>query len=418
MESDPSTHSTPEARALLTIPSGPLRVPLASGAEEDHIRLSLIVPTFNEAKNVAELVRRLTALLDEALGDGYELIIVDDNSPDGTWKLASDLTRQYPKLRVMRRESERGLSSAVIRGWQAARGEVLGVIDGDLQHPPETLTKLWAEIERGADLATASRHVEGGGVSNWSMARRILSRGAQLLGLMILPGVLGRLTDPMSGYFMIRRAAIGDVTLAPVGYKILIEVVGRGRVRWIGEVGYVFRERKEGESKVTWHQYVEYLAHLVRLRLATLPVSRFVRFAAVGFSGVFVDMGMLFLLSDPSMLGWGLTRSKIIAAELAIINNFLWNDAWTFRDLAEGQRGVGQKLRRLVKFNIICVMGLAINVVLLNAQVNFLHMNRYVANAVAIAVVTAWNFWLNLKLSWRTAAPVEGAEAKGDEGGA
>jgi dolichol-phosphate mannosyltransferase len=345
------------------------------------------------------------------LGDDYELIVVDDDSPDRTWELAAELTATYPKLRVLRREGERGLSSAVIRGWQVARGEVLAVIDADLQHPPEVTVELWRSMEKGADLAVGSRHVEGGGVSDWSLLRRVLSRGAQTLGLILLPGVLGRVSDPMSGYFMVRRAAIAGVTLHPLGYKILVEVIGRGRVRWIAEVGYVFRERVEGESKVTWRVYIDYLRHLLRLRLSAASTIRFMRFALVGASGVLVDMAMLFLLSDPRSLGLGLTRSKIAAAELAIINNFLWNDAWTFRDLVGGQRVAGHKLRRLLKFNAICGFGLALNVVLLNIQFNVFHINRYVANLVAIGVVTVWNYWLNLRLNWRDTGPAPPAPA-------
>jgi dolichol-phosphate mannosyltransferase len=106
---------------------------------------------------------------------------------------------------------------------------VLGVIDADLQHPPELLLKLWGEIKRGGDLAVASRHVEGGGVSDWSVIRRFLSRGAQTLGLIILPEVIGRVSDPMSGYFMVRRRCIAGRTLSPLGYKILIEVLARGK---------------------------------------------------------------------------------------------------------------------------------------------------------------------------------------------
>ena len=387
--------------ALLAVPEGPLVIADAAETDAAGIRFSLIIPTYNESKNVREMVRCLTELLEGPLEGAYELIVVDDNSPDRTWEIAAGLMADYPKLRVMRRQGEKGLSTAVIRGWQAARGDVLAVIDADLQHPPEITVKLWNEMVRGADLAVASRHVEGGGVSDWSMIRRILSRGAQLLGLLVLPSVVGRVTDPMSGYFMVRRSAIAGRLMNPLGYKILIEVIGRGKIAWIGEVGYVFRERTEGESKVTWRVYVEYLGHLLRLRFATLPLTRFLRFALVGFSGVIVDMGMLYFLSDPASLGWGLTRSKIIAGELAIINNFLWNDAWTFRDLAGDQKGLGPKLQRFAKFNIICVLGLGLNVVLLNVMFNYLGMNRYVANAVAIVMVTAWNFWLNLKLSWR-----------------
>ena len=383
---------------------GPLCVEPRS-EQASPVRLSLVVPTYNEAKNLAELVGRLTALLDGTIGLAYELIVVDDDSPDKTWELARDLTATHPRLRVIRRVGERGLSSAVIRGWQAARGQVLAVIDADLQHPPEVTLALWRDMEGGADLAVASRHTEGGGVSDWGVVRRALSRGAQLLGLLLLPSVVGRVSDPMSGYFMVRRSAIESVPMRPLGYKILIEVLGRGRIRWIAESPYVFRERVEGDSKVTWQLYVEYLRHLVRLRISRLPLERFVRFGLVGLSGVAVDMTVLYLLSDPHTLGWGLTRSKLLAAETAIVNNFIWNDAWTFGDLSKNQASAAARLRRFAKFQAICFGGLVLNTIFLNVQFNWLGINRYLANAIAILVVTAWNFWLNLKLSWRVTAP-------------
>src|ERR1700682_1325799 len=297
----------------------------------------------------------------------------------------------------MRRRGEKGLSTAVIRGWQAARGDVLAVIDADLQHPPELVAKLWAEIVKGADLAAGSRHVGGGGVSDWSVLRRALSRGAQLLGLCVLPGVVGRVSDPMSGYFMVRRSAIAGAPLSPLGYKILIEVLGRGQVGPIAEVGYVFRDRTAGESKVTSKLYVEYLRHLLRLRLALLPV-RFPKYAAVGLSGVGVDMLVLWLLKG--RLGWPLTFSKLVAAEMAIASNFLWNDLWTFGDLAERQGHGWARLRRFGKFNAICAAGLALSVGLLDLQVGVFKMNPYVANAVAIGITTGWNFWMNKIFSW------------------
>jgi len=266
-----ATDPTAAPVALVPTPEGPLVVAASTGAPEvaPSIRLSLIIPTYNERQNLEELVAQLVALLDPPLGDAYELIIVDDDSPDRTWELGLALARRHPRLRVMRRERERCLSTAVIRGWQVARGEVLGVIDADLQHPPEITVALWNAITHGADLAVASRHVTGGGVSDWSLARRFLSRGAQALGLLILPRVVARVTDPMSGYFMIRRRSIEGREMDPLGYKILIEVLGRGSIGPIAEVGYVFRERTEGESKVTRRLYGDYLRHLVRLRRAT-----------------------------------------------------------------------------------------------------------------------------------------------------
>lgn len=394
---------------LLPVPTGGLEIgnspSVTNETTETPLKFSLIIPSYNEGDNIAEIVKILSGLLDSEIPGEYELIVVDDDSPDGTWKIAQELTAQYPQLRVMRRQQEKGLSTAVIRGWQVARGEVLGVIDADLQHPPEVLLKLWQEIAKGADLAVGSRHVEGGGVSEWSVIRRFLSRGAQMLGLIILPEVIGRLSDPMSGYFMVCRKAIVGKSLSPVGYKILIEVTGRGKIRWIGEVGYVFRERQAGESKVTWKQYIDYIHHLLRLRFSLWPIKRFLRFGVVGLSGVFVDMAVLYLLSDPTTLGWGLTRSKIIAGEIAIMNNFLWNDAWTFADFSSQQKGWGKRLKRFLKFNAVCLAGLVLNVLTLNFLYNLIFVNlpygRYIANFIAIAAVTFWNFWLNVKLSWR-----------------
>jgi dolichol-phosphate mannosyltransferase len=373
----------------------------------------LVVPTRNEAGTVAEFLAAATAVLDTLLPGAYELILVDDDSPDGTWEKALALRGRYPALRVLRRLAETGLASAVVRGFQLARAPVLGVMDADLQHPPEACALLWAEVARGAELAVASRHVPGGGVSQWSLRRRILSRGAQLTGLLVLPGLVGRVSDPMSGYFFVRRSAIEGALLKPAGYKILIELLGRGRIRWIAEAGYVFRERAVGASKATRGVYLDYLRQLARLRRDTLLASRFVRFSIVGLSGVVIDMGLLYLLSDPRALGWGLTRSKLLAAEAAVVNNFFWNDAWTFRDLVPGQRSLSAALRRLVKFNTICLAGLALNVTLLNLQFNLLGMNRYLANAVAIAVVTAWNYLVNRALAWRVAESSPGPGAPG-----
>lgn len=384
----------PKPSSLLPTPTGLLKV-----SNRQSLKFSLIVPCYNEAKNIQDLIYNLVQLLDQNIPNEYELIVVDDNSPDKTWKLALELTLKYSQLKVMRRDSEKGLSTAVIRGWQVARGEILGVIDGDLQHPPEILLNLLKEIARGADLAVASRNVEDGGVSNWSFVRRFLSRGAQMLGLVILPEVIGRLSDPMSGYFMVRRDVIADISLSPVGYKVLIEIVARGRIRWISEVGYIFLERQSGASKVTWKQYFEYIQHLLRLRYYLLPIKRFIRFSISGFSGVFINMGILYLLRE--FVGLGLTRSAIAAAEIAIVNNFFWNDLWTFQDIASRQKGWRKRFKRFLKFNLICLSGLILNVLLLNFLYNLLDINEYLANLIAIAIVTFWNFWFNLKLSWR-----------------
>lgn len=407
---------------LVSVPQGNLKIPALDVAspdkhqlsqspiKEDTIVLSLVIPTYNEGKNLGPLLQKLTAALDVSWWGRYELILVDDDSADLTWQSALDLIHRYPQLRVMRRQQEKGLSTAVIRGWQVAQGQVLGVIDADLQHPPEKLPDLLQAMAEGADLAVGSRHVAGGGVSEWSFLRRFLSRGAQMLGLFILPNVIGRVSDPMSGYFLVRRDAVVDVHLNPKGYKILIEVIGRGDISTIAEVGYVFQERSEGESKVSWQHYLDYIHHLLRLRSngclgkfsRRLPIQRFLRFGIVGFSGVFVDMAVLYLLHTG--LGIPLTRSKIFAGEVAIINNFLLNDAWTFADVAQDQRGWKKRFKRFLKFNLICLSGLILNVLILNIIYNFVFHQRwaYLANLMAIAAVTCWNFGMSLKLGWRS----------------
>lgn len=387
---------------LIPQPTGCLRLSSLPASREFNLKplkFSLVIPCYNEGKNIQQLIPILVQFLDEILPNQYELIVVDDNSPDKTWKLALELTTQYTQLKVVRRDVEKGLATAIIRGWQVARGEILGVIDADLQHPPQTLIKLWQEMEKGADLVVASRNIESGGVSDWNIVRRFLSRGAQILGLLILPEVISRLSDPMSGYFMVRREALIDQSLQPSGYKILIEVMARGKIRWISEVGYIFQERKTGTSKVGFQQYLAYIQHLIRLRLDLWQIRRFIRFGISGFSGVFVNMFILYLLREYA--GLGLTRSAILAAEVAIINNFVWNDRWTFRDISQHQKGRVKTFRRFLKFNVICLSGLVLNILILNLLYNFLHMNEYLANLMAIATVTFWNFWFNLKLSWR-----------------
>lgn len=394
--------AAPPSDATLVVPEA------ASGGSVPQF--SLVIPTFNEARNIGALVDQLAELLDPVMAGRYELVVVDDDSPDRTWELAEAAARRVPALRVVRRIGERGLSTAVIRGWQASRGEWLGVIDGDLQHPPDVLLRLLEAMRSGADLAVASRHVEGGGVSTWSLARRMLSRGAQMLGLLILPRVVGRVSDPMSGFFVVRRASIAGRALRPLGYKILIEVIGRGTIRRIDEVGYVFRERVEGESKVTSRQYREYLQHLIRLRLEVGLAGRFIKFGLVGLSGVLVDSLALFLLHDPRVGGLALLPAKIVAAELAILNNFAWNDRWTFADRSERSRAGWPG--RLLRFQVVCLAGLGLNVLVLAALTRGLHLHYLLANLIAIAAVTLWNFALNMRFSWADSRKVRASTAR------
>jgi dolichol-phosphate mannosyltransferase len=263
---------------LISTPQAPLEIPAVPadgpGGSLPAPKLSLVIPTYNESRNITDIVLAVSAVLERSIPGRYELIVVDDDSPDGTWKIAQGLIARHPFLRVVRRPRERGLATAVVRGWQAARGDILGVIDADLQHPPETLTELVAAIEQGADLAVASRNVPGGGISHWSVARRLISRGAQLLGLVIVPEVVSRVSDPMSGFFMVKRSAISQRVLNPAGYKILVEVLARGDIDRISEIAYVFQERKKGGSQANGRIFIQYVIHLIRLRMSSMQRRR------------------------------------------------------------------------------------------------------------------------------------------------
>jgi len=183
-----------------------------SADKSPSAHLSLIVPTYNERESLPILAERVHQALD---GCQYELIVVDDDSPDGTAELAENLSHKYP-IRVICRKGERGLATAVVGGFSHASGQVLGVIDADLQHPPEMLPKLLREIDNGADVAVGSRYIPGGGMEGWSFTRRFMSKIATMTARTFVPSIR-KVKDPMSGFFLFKREVIDGVDLKPVG---------------------------------------------------------------------------------------------------------------------------------------------------------------------------------------------------------
>ena len=215
--------------------------------------LSVVVPTYNEAGSVPNLAERLHAALGAR---DWELVIVDDGSPDGTADIAAALAPRIP-TNVVRRAGKGGLASAVIAGFAAARGDILVVMDADLSHPPELVPALLSAIKDGADLAVGSRYVAGGGVEDWPMKRQIVSRVACLMGSVLVP-----VRDATSGFFALRRSVIDGVTLNPIGFKIGFEVIARGRYRSVVEVPYTFRDRELGASKFGRREIGQYVVQL------------------------------------------------------------------------------------------------------------------------------------------------------------
>ena len=223
--------------------------------------LSLVVPTYQEAQNIVPLLQAVGSAL---AGLPFEVIVADDNSPDMTWKIAEDYARSHPEVRVLRRGGARGLSAAVMEGFSVARGSVLGVMDADLSHDPLILVPLWRMVEEGKEVAVGSRRIPGGGAERWPWHRRLTSDIATRLAKFFL-GV--PLSDPMSGYFMIRRSLYEKVRdrVRPQGYKILLELVAHSRTRSVGEVPFVFKDRERGTSKLGAGVIKDYLFMLMRL---------------------------------------------------------------------------------------------------------------------------------------------------------
>ena len=377
--------------------------------------ISIIVPAYNERGNMELLVERAGQAL-AASGEPYELIIVDDNSPDGTAEAVRELQASRPWLRLVVRTQDRGLSSAVIAGWDVSCGDVLGCMDADLQHPPEVLTKLVHTLRTSAaDVVVASRHVSGGGVSDWSLARRIVSWTATLLATLAVPGTLGEVRDPMSGFFLLRRGVIRRASLKPRGYKILLEVLAKGDYRAVREVPFVFQERVEGGSKIGSSVIWDYIVHLFRISLETGEAARAARFIAVGFSGGIVNLFFYRLLV--AVPAWTVWQAATGAAAFAILNNFAWNERFTFPEARKATPGVGPVVYRLLIFTLISLGGLILNVAVVELLVAKLRLHWVPGIIAGIAVAGAWNFFANANFTWKvkrkneTAATAETLEA-------
>jgi len=231
------------------------------GVSENHF--SLVVPTLNEAGNIDKLLTALTDALRETPYE-YEIVVVDDGSTDGTVERVRDWTKRDARVRLFSRTGERGLAGAVLYGWGQSRANLLGVIDADLQHPPELLPELLKRTEH-ADIAIASRYARNQGTKGWNPLRAAVSRLSTLAAAPLISKKNLQVTDPMSGFFVIRRRCIEGLTFQTTGFKLLLEILVRGRIRTVGEVPYQFGLRRAGRSKASASVAFHYLHLLGRL---------------------------------------------------------------------------------------------------------------------------------------------------------
>ena len=359
--------------------------------------LSIVIPTYNERQNIELLCGRIDVAL---AGVDYEIIVVDDDSPDLTWKLVESLGINDPRIQVIRRVDRKGLSSAVVTGLLAAKGQCLAVMDADLQHDESILPDMLQRVSGdGYDVCVGSRDAEGGGYGTWSASRKIVSSGARWLANLMV----GKLVkDPMSGYFAMSsnyfKATVDRVN--PQGFKILLEFIARGDSPRLCEVGYVFRNRIHGETKLNASVALEYLLALVDLRFGWLIPNQFVKFGLVGITGSLVNLVGFAILQRA---GADLGLSVLAGVELAIVWTYFANNFFTFTPMTF--RGKDFILGFLL-YQLVCCYGLVIQIsvvqtLLTNFPVlkgNLLTLYGAYLGGVAFAAVG--NFFLHSYYTW------------------
>lgn len=346
--------------------------------------LSIVVPTYNESKNIEELITSVFSTLNKA-GIAGELIIVDDGSPDGTDQLVVKMAQRYP-VRLIQRDAKKGLASAVMEGFSAAKYEIVCAMDADLSHPVEVLPALYEKVANNFDISVGSRLVPGGSSEDWTLHRKFISAFARSLAV-----PLTTVKDLTSGYFMLKRSVIEGVRLNPIGFKILLEILVKGRYQKAAEVPIVFKDRKGGKSKMGLKQQWEYLQQLVDLYHVKYPVpSEFVRFGLVGGTGVVINILVLALFKELFHVHYLI--AAVPAFIVAASSNFYLNKVITF----PGKNGLKIQ-HQYINFFLASLAGVLLNVGILYLLVEFGHWWLYYAQLTAILLVGVINF-INAKV--------------------
>ncbi len=354
--------------------------------------VTIIIPTYKERENITPLVERIASALSER---NYDIVFVDDNSRDGTEELVVSLAKKYP-VEIIVRQNERGLASAVVHGIDNTGGNIVVVMDADLQHPPEIIPALLDNISNNIDIVIASRYVEGGGCGDWGLIRKIISAGAILLAHLLLP-TTRVVKDPVSGFFSFKRQVVSNARLRPSGYKILLEVLLEGEFQDVAEVPFKFSSRYDGESKLNARQQIEYLKHLYSLMWRKGEMLNFAKFCLVGGSGVLVNMGLYWILTRFG--GLYTTLAATISIETSILSNFILNNFFTFR--LRNVPGTKPFFQRLLKFNLFSLAGMGINLGLLWLFHNYMGIHDLLSMFLAILIVTLWNYLVNTWWTWK-----------------
>jgi len=355
------------------------------------VELTVVVPAFNERDNIELLVERLDAALD---GVAWEILYVDDDSPDGTSAKVRELSQVDPRVRCLQRIGRRGLSTAVVEGILASSAPYVAVMDADLQHDEAILPRMLETLKKqNLDVVVGSRYTAGGGIGEWNRSRAAMSSFATRLARLV---VTAELTDPMSGFFVMTRPAFERAVrrLSGQGFKILLDLFASTPTAYrFAEVPYTFRDRLRGESKLDGLVVWEYLMLLVDKTIGRWVPARFVLFAAVGSFGLLVHLVTLRAM----LAAVGFATAQATATIVAMIMNFTVNNALTYRDRRlRGMRFVGG----LITFCAICAIGAIANVRFATAVFQQ-HYQWWLSGLAGAAASVVWNYAVTSIFTWR-----------------
>ena len=357
------------------------------------LELAIVVPTFKERDNV----RPLLACLDRVLqGVHFEVIFVDDDSPDGTASLIRQVGLERPDVRVLQRIGRRGLASACIEGMMATAAPYIAVMDADLQHDESILPEMLKIIrESGADLVLASRNVDGGSMGDFAKSRVAVSDLGRSIARLISKT---EVSDPMSGFFLLDRRFLEEVApnLSAIGFKILLDLIASAdRPVKVREVPYRFRQRQHGESKLDTLVLVEYLQLVADKLIGNLVPPRFVLFSAVGAVGALLYLAVLYVLFQ--LLQYDFRASLVAATVAAMTANFLLNNVITYRD----RRLKGTALiTGLLTFYLACSVGAFVSI-RVSEMTRQAGIHWFLAGAAGIAIASVWNYTMTQFFTWR-----------------
>ncbi|MFH1503724.1 MAG: glycosyltransferase family 2 protein [Candidatus Diapherotrites archaeon] len=343
--------------------------------------LSIVIPTYNEKENIQNLIKKIQTEFKSNSING-EIIIVDDNSPDGTGNLLDNLKRKYRNLKVIHRKGKMGLSSAVLEGRGIAKGIVLGVMDADLSHPPKKIHELYNPIKNNeSDFTIGSRYIRGGKIEGWNFKRKLMSRAATLLAKPFT-----NVKDPMTGFFMIKKECIEKQRINPKGFKILLELILKANYKKIKEIPITFTNRTKGKSKAGTSEIFLYVRNLLGYRkYIRKGIKEFFKFGIVGFVGTIINLGILYLFTE--FFGIYYLLSAFFAFIIAMTNNFILNKIWTF-----GEKINSKFSKKYLQFSLVSVIALAFNLYFLYFFTEFLGIYYLISQIFAIILSLMINF--------------------------